>query len=129
MLLLVWVLSFFVVFSLATLKREPYLMTMVPGIGLMIGYLYHHVLSSAAEPVPMPRLLKSLLVVLAVVFVAGMFVGAGPLRRRWLVSSVALSPVFIMTIVALAGEDRVDPQEHQTEDQGGEEPHDRHHDS
>jgi 4-amino-4-deoxy-L-arabinose transferase-like glycosyltransferase len=103
LLLLVWVLSFFVVFSLATLKREPYLMTMVPGIGLMIGYLYHHVLSSAAEPVPMPRLLKSLLVVLAVVFVAGMFVGAGPLRRRWLVSSVALSPVFIMTIVALGG--------------------------
>jgi 4-amino-4-deoxy-L-arabinose transferase-like glycosyltransferase len=103
LLLLVWVLSFFVVFSLATLKREPYLVTMVPGIGLMIGYLYHHALSSTAEPVPGPQLLRSLLAVLAVVFVAGMFVGATPLRRRWLVSSVALSPGFIVAIVALSG--------------------------
>ncbi len=103
LLLLVWVLSFFVVFSLATLKREPYLVTMVPGIGLMIGYLYHHILSSTAEPVPLPRLLSSLLLVLAVVFVAGMFVGAAPLRRRWLVSSINLSPGFIVAIVALSG--------------------------
>ena len=32
LLLLVWVLSLFTAFSLATLKREPYLMTLVPGI-------------------------------------------------------------------------------------------------
>ena len=46
LLLLVWVLSLFTAFSLATLKREPYLMTIVPGIGLMIGYFYHRVFSS-----------------------------------------------------------------------------------
>lgn len=103
LLLLVWVLSFFVVFSLATLKREPYLMTLVPGIGLMIGYLYDRVGASSVEPVPRPWLLRSLLVVLAIVFVAGMFVGAAPLRRRWLVSSVALSPAFIAVIVTFSG--------------------------
>ena len=103
LLLLVWVLSFFVVFSLATLKREPYLMTLVPGIGLMIGYFYHHAFSSAMEFDPMPRLLRGLLIVLAVVFVAGMLAGAAPLRRRWLVLSVGVSPGFIVTIVFLSG--------------------------
>jgi hypothetical protein len=47
LLLLVWVLGLFTAFSLATLKREPYLTTVVPGIGLMIGYYYHRVFASA----------------------------------------------------------------------------------
>jgi 4-amino-4-deoxy-L-arabinose transferase-like glycosyltransferase len=103
LLVLVWVLSFFVVFSLATLKREPYLMTLVPGIGLMIGYLYDRAFSPAGAVRPMPRLLKVMLSVLAIVFIAGMFLGAAPLRRRWLVSSIMVSPVFVATTVALAG--------------------------
>ena len=103
LLLLVWVLSFFVVFSLATLKREPYLMTLVPGIGLMIGYLYNRIFSSAEAVGDMPWLLKGLLAVLALVYIAGMFLGAAPLRRRWLVSSVMVSPVFVVTTLALAG--------------------------
>lgn len=102
LLLLVWVLSLFTAFSLATLKREPYLMTIVPGIGLMIGYFYHRVFSSAETAEPMPRLLRVLLVILAVVFAAGMFLGAAPLRRRWLVSSAVVSPGFIMMIVSLS---------------------------
>lgn len=102
LLLLVWVLSLFTAFSLATLKREPYLMTIVPGLGLMIGYFYHRVFSSAETAWPMPRLLRVLLVILALVFAAGMFLGAAPLRRRWLVSSPVVSPAFIMMIVSLA---------------------------
>lgn len=103
LLLLVWVLGLFTAFSLATLKREPYLTTIVPGIGLMIGYYYHRVFSSAEAPRSMPTLLKVLLVVLAVVFAAGMFFGAAPLRRRWLVSAPVVSPAFILVIVSLAG--------------------------
>jgi 4-amino-4-deoxy-L-arabinose transferase-like glycosyltransferase len=103
LLLLVWVLSFFVVFSLATLKREPYLMTIVPGIGLMIGYLYNRLFSPAGAVGGMPWLLRGLLAVLALVYIAGMFLGAAPLRRRWLVSSVMVSPVFVATTIALAG--------------------------
>lgn len=103
LLLLVWVLSFFVVFSLATLKREPYLMTIVPGIGLMIGYLYERAFSPDGAVDPMPWLLRILLAVLAVTYIGGMFLGAAPLRRRWLVSSVTVSPVFVATTIALAG--------------------------
>jgi 4-amino-4-deoxy-L-arabinose transferase-like glycosyltransferase len=102
-LLLVWVLSLFTAFSLATLKREPYLMTIVPGIGLMIGYFYHRTFSSAAPPRSIPTLLKVLLLILAIVFAAGMFFGAAPLRRRWLVSSPVVSPTFIVMIVSLSG--------------------------
>ncbi len=103
LLLLVWVLGFFMAFSLATLKREPYLVTIVPGIGLMVGYFYHHAFASAGGVEPMPRLLRVLLAVLAVVFVGGMFLGAAPLRRRWLVSSTLVSPAFIVMIFSLAG--------------------------
>lgn len=103
LLLLVWVLGLFTAFSMATLKREPYLTTIVPGIGLMIGYYYHRVLSSAEGTGPMAPLLRILLAVLAVTFAAGMFFGAAPLRRRWLVSSAVVSPMFIVTIVSLAG--------------------------
>ncbi len=103
LLLLTWVLSLFTAFSLATLKREPYLMTIVPGIGLMIGYFYHRMFASSATSRAIPPLLKVLLVVLALVFAGGMFFGAAPLRRRWLVSSPVVSPVFIVTIVAVSG--------------------------
>ncbi|MBS0171046.1 MAG: glycosyltransferase family 39 protein [Nitrospira sp.] len=103
LLLLVWVLSLFTAFSLATLKREPYLMTIVPGIGLMIGYWYHRMFAAADDPRLMTPLLKLLLVVLAIVFAAGMFFGAAPLRRRWLVASPVVSPLFILAIVGLSG--------------------------
>ncbi len=103
LLLLVWVLGLFTAFSLATLKREPYLTTIVPGIGLMIGYYYHRLFSSAEDSAAMTPLLRLLLGVLAVTFAAGMFFGAAPLRRRWLVSSPMVSPMFIVTIVSLAG--------------------------
>ncbi len=102
LLLLVWVLSLFTAFSLATLKREPYLTTIVPGLGLVIGYFYDRAFSRADGAEPMPRLLRVLLVILAVVFAAGMFLGAAPLRRRWLVSSTVVSPEFILTIVCLS---------------------------
>jgi len=102
LLLLVWVLGLFTAFSLATLKREPYLTTVVPGIGVMIGYYYHRVFSSTERTGPMAPLLRILLAVLAVTFAAGMFFGAAPLRRRWLVSSAVVSPMFIVTIVSLA---------------------------
>jgi 4-amino-4-deoxy-L-arabinose transferase-like glycosyltransferase len=103
LLLLVWVLSLFTAFSLATLKREPYLTTIVPGIGLMIGYYYNQVFSSVEATRPIPRLLRILLFVLALVFIGGMFFGAAPLRRRWLVTSPVVSPAFIVVMVSLGG--------------------------
>ncbi len=103
LLLLVWVLGLFTAFSLATLKREPYLTTLVPGIGLMIGYLYHRLGSSPQASQPMSPLLRGFLAILALVFIGGMFFGAAPLRRRWLVSAPVVSPVFLVTMVFLAG--------------------------
>lgn len=103
LLLLVWVLSLFTAFSLATLKREPYLMTIVPGIGLMIGYYYRHMLSPSERNTPMPPLLRPLLGLLAVLFAVGIVVGPLLLKKRWLVPSDFVSPLFIVVIVAAAG--------------------------
>ena len=103
LLLLVWVLGLFTAFSLATLKREPYLTTLVPGIGLIIGYFYHRSGLSAETSRTMPPLLRGFLVILALVFIGGMFFGAAPLRRRWLVSAPVVSPAFIVIMVSLAG--------------------------
>ncbi|MGC3973391.1 MAG: glycosyltransferase family 39 protein [Nitrospira sp.] len=103
LVLLVWVLGLFTAFSLATLKREPYLTTLVPGIGLMIGYFYHRSCQSLDASGTMSPLLRMFLVILALVFIGGMFFGGTPLRRRWLVSAPVASPVFVMIMVSLAG--------------------------
>jgi hypothetical protein len=69
----------------------------------MIGYLYHRSGSSSEAARPMSPLLKVFLVILALVFIGGMFFGAAPLRRRWLVSAPVVSPVYIVVVVSLAG--------------------------
>ena len=103
LVLLVWVLGLFTAFSLATLKREPYLTTVVPGIGLMIGYFYHRSSQSSDGSRTMSPVLRLFLVVLALVFIGGMFFGAAPLRRRWLVSAPVVSPLFIVIMISLGG--------------------------
>ncbi|GJL65923.1 MAG: hypothetical protein NPIRA05_08940 [Nitrospirales bacterium] len=44
MFLLVWVLGYFLAFSLFPEKHERYLMPMVPGVAVMVGYFYYRVL-------------------------------------------------------------------------------------
>ncbi len=102
LLVLVWVLSFFVVFSLATLKREPYLMTLVPGIGLMIGYYYQHVFSFTGGQGRMPWLLRMLLGLLGVLFAIGSVMWPWLLTKRWLITPDLVSPLFILVIIAVA---------------------------
>ena len=103
LLSLIWFFGLLIAFSLATMKREPYLVPMVPGFGLMIGYYYQHVLSYADRQTRMPLLLRVMLVPLAGLFAVGIVVLPLLLKKRWLVPSDFVPPLFIVVIVSLAG--------------------------
>lgn len=103
LLSLIWVFGLLIAFSLASMKREPYLVPMVPGFGLMIGYYYRHMLSPSEQNTPMPPLLRPLLGLLAVLFAVGIVIGPLLLKKRWLVPPDFVSPLFTLVIVAAAG--------------------------
>jgi 4-amino-4-deoxy-L-arabinose transferase-like glycosyltransferase len=87
LLLLVWVLGLFTAFSLATLKREPYLTTIVPGIGLMIGYYYHRMFESTEASAAMTPLFRMCCWVCWRDVRRRDVLRRSSLRGRWLVSS------------------------------------------
>ncbi len=100
---LIWVFGLLIAFSLATMKREPYLMPMVPGFGLMVGYYYQHVLSLPERQTPMPIWLRLLLGILALLFAVGIVIGPLLLKKRWLVPPDFVPPLFIAVIAAMSG--------------------------
>ena len=73
--LLVWILAYFVAFSLAHGKTERYLLPIVPPMGLAIGYFYHSIFSTPGRNIPWERVLKVLLGVFCVVNVVGLIGG------------------------------------------------------
>lgn len=78
---LLWPLTFFLALSLGQPKREPYLMVLVPGLALMVGYLYHSMYSSASQA----RVsgLKLFLILVAVSHATWLFHGPSVLEGRW----------------------------------------------
>ena len=81
--LVLWVLGYLVLLSMSTLKREPYLMPIVPGLGLMIGYYYHQICSGYKEKPWVENLTKAMLGLLGLAFVGAVFVGPILLQRKW----------------------------------------------
>ena len=81
--LVLWVLGYLLLLSTSTLKREPYLMPIVPGLGLMIGYYYHQICSGYEEQPWVENVTKVMLGLLGIAFVGAMFVGPILLQRKW----------------------------------------------
>ena len=81
--LILWVLGYLLLLSLSTLKREPYLMPIVPGLGLMIGYYYHQMCSGYEEQPWVKNVTKVLLGLLGLAFIGAIFVGPILLHRKW----------------------------------------------
>jgi len=95
-----WVLGFFLVFSLAQAKREPYLMPIVPGLGLMIGYFFERVFSSAEERTWATPLFKLTLGSLAVAYILAMLVGPSLLQRKWHMTATVLPAEFVVVVLS-----------------------------
>ena len=99
---LLWVLGFFLAFSLAQLKREPYLMPLVPGLGLMIGYFVDRVFSSADEREWATPLFKLTLGSLAVAYILAMLVGPSLLQRKWDIPPTVFPVEFVVVVVGIS---------------------------
>ncbi len=99
---LAWVLGMFLALSVSSLKREPYLMSLVPGLGLMIGY-YRQTISDASEQNRWATwLLRLLLALLAVAFTVALFAGPSLLHRRWSVEPALFPVVYVLVMIVLS---------------------------
>ena len=80
---LFWVLGYFLAFSVFPEKHERYLMPMVPGVGVLIGYVYHRVFETQDLEIWTSNLFRVLLSLLSVVCVVLIFAAPYLLRKKW----------------------------------------------
>lgn len=80
---LTWFVGLLVMFSLSPLKRETYLIPMLPALGLLVGYCCQQAWSFPAENQIATRVLCLMLGVLALAFMAAVIFGPGMLHRKW----------------------------------------------
>jgi 4-amino-4-deoxy-L-arabinose transferase-like glycosyltransferase len=99
---LVWFLGMFTALSLSTLKRESYLMPLIPPLGLIIGRYCHSVWCSSESKGLATMLLRTMLGLLAVAFVIAMFYGPGLLQKRWETPLSVFPPAYVMIVLSLA---------------------------
>ncbi len=77
-----WVVVYFVAFSLAPEKHERYLLPLLPAIGLVVGYVYHGLFQEGSLSGGR-GLLRGLLGCLGVACVVGVFLGPILLQKKW----------------------------------------------
>jgi len=100
--LLVWILAYFVAFSLAHGKTERYLLPIVPPMGLAIGYFYQSIFSTSEQNIPWNRVLKVLLGVFCVVNVVGLIGGPYLLEHLRGVSTDVFPVLYTGVMIALS---------------------------
>ena len=81
--LLFWVMGYFLAFSLHPEKHERYLMPLVPGVALLVGYFYHWIWSSEKLEGRAATVFKIMLSLLSVAFVVLVFLGPYLLQKKW----------------------------------------------
>ena len=99
---LVWFLAMFTALSLSTLKRESYLMALVPPLGLMIGCYCHSLHGSSKIRGFSTPVLRTMLGLLAIAFVVAMIYGPGLLQKNWGTPLSLFPPAFGTIILSLA---------------------------
>ena len=100
--ILVWFLAMFTALSLSTLKREPYLMAVVPPLGLMIGCYCHSLCGSSGPKRLSTAVLRIMLGLLAVAFVVAMMYGPSLLQKRWETPPSLFPPALVTIMLSLA---------------------------
>ena len=99
---LIWFLGMFTALSLSTLKREPYLMALVPPLGLLIGCYSHAVYDSPETKRLSTPVLRIMLGLLAVAFVIAMLYGPSLLQKNWGTTPSLFPPAFVAIMLSLA---------------------------
>ena len=99
---ILWFVGFFVAVSLYQGRREPYLMPMVPALGLMIGCFYDAVFSSGIPKRWATPLVKITLGAVSVAYLLALLIGPSLLEGRWNVPSTLFPLFYLIPMIALA---------------------------
>jgi len=81
--ILFWVLGYFLAFSLFPEKHERYLLPLVPGLALWVGYVYYRVWSSEGLQGRATSVIKIMLVFLSIAFLVLVSLGPFILQKKW----------------------------------------------
>jgi len=101
--ILLWFLGYFLVLCLSRYKREPYLMPLVPGFALMIGY-YLVALTSRIQIPPWHRIVNGTAFgILTVTIISAAFFGPSLLQSKWNVQPDFLPAWYLIGFVILGG--------------------------
>ncbi len=102
-LILCWVVGYFLAFSLFPEKHERYLMPMIPGVAVVIGYMYHRVFENEDLKIEKSRLFQMMLGLLSLVCMALVFLAPSLLGKKWNVPSDAFPLMYQIVMVFGAG--------------------------
>ncbi len=102
-IILLWVVGYFLAFSLFPEKHERYLMPMIPGVGLLIGYMYDRVLEKQDLEMLTSSLFRRMLGLLSVVCVVLVFLAPYLLEKKWNVPAGTFPLVYQILMVVGVG--------------------------
>ncbi|MFQ5988783.1 MAG: ArnT family glycosyltransferase [Candidatus Methylomirabilales bacterium] len=100
---LLWCVVYFLALSVVPEKHERYLMPIVPGFGLLIGYYYHAVFTSSEQKEWATLPFKLMLGLLSVVYIVVMFLAPFLLHRKWHVPTSVFPHIYVVTMIGFCG--------------------------
>jgi 4-amino-4-deoxy-L-arabinose transferase-like glycosyltransferase len=101
--ILLWFLGYLLVLCLSIWRREPYLMPLVPGFALTIGY-YLVALTSGIQVPRWHRIVNGIAFgILSITIIAAAFFGPSLLQRKWNVPPDFLPAWYLIGFVLLCG--------------------------
>lgn len=98
-----WFLGFLLIMCVSRFRREPYLMPLVPALGLIIGYYLTHLFSTAHIPSWHRKLNTLAFGVLTGLFLLVLVGGPFLLHRKWHVPLDVFPIPYIIMMVTLCG--------------------------
>ena len=98
-----WFLGFLLIMCLSQFRREPYLMPLVPPLGLIIGYYLTELFSTAHIPAWHRKLNIAAFGVLTGFFLLGFWGGPFLLNRKWHVPLDLFPIVYVLIMLTLCG--------------------------
>ena len=101
--ILFWVIGYFLALSLFPEKHERYLLPLVPGMALWVGYLYHRRWSSGDLQGGAGTVIKIMLGVLSLAFLVVAFLGPFLLQKKWSVPAGVFPVMYQGIIVCVTG--------------------------
>jgi len=100
--LLLWVMGYFLAFTLVPEKHERYLLPLMPAIGLVVGYVYHRFFMNKEVFPAAQKILRGMLGVLGVLFGIAVFLAPLLLQKKWFLAPEVV-PLFIRICFGVGG--------------------------